>query len=51
MSDPPEVKHHERRLHDKPFSAMDSGEKVRFIGKVFVFLVSGGFIFPSVWVE
>ena len=51
MSNPPEVQNDEHRLNDKPFSAMTAGERVRFLGKVFVFLVSGGFIYPSVWVE
>jgi len=51
MSDQPQVQHGEHRLHDKPFSAMTGGEKARFICKVFVFLVSGGFIFPSIWIE
>ena len=51
MSDQPEVQYAEHHLHDKPFSAMTGSEKVSFISKVFVFLVSGGFIYPSVWVE
>ena len=51
MSEQPEVRHDEHRLHDKPFSAMTAGERVRFIGKALVFLISGGFIYPSIWVE
>jgi hypothetical protein len=51
MSDQPEVQNDEHRLHDKSFFEMTAGEKVRFLGKVLVFLVSGGFIYPSVWVE
>jgi hypothetical protein len=51
MSDQPEPLHHEKPLDDKPFSAMTPGEKVSFICKAFVFFVSGGFIFPTLWID
>ena len=51
MSNPPEVGSDERRLNDKPFSAMTAGEKTSFICKALVFLVSGGFIFPPLWID
>ena len=36
---------------DKPFSAMTRNEKLVFIGKALVFLVSGGFIYPTLWID
>ena len=51
MTNPPEVNSGERRLKDKPFSAMTAGEKTSFICKALVFLVSGGFIFPTLWID
>ena len=36
---------------EKSFAVMTSGEKARFIGKALVFFVSGGFIFPTMWIE
>lgn len=51
MNEQPERLHHEKPLDDKPFSAMTSGEKAGFICKAFVFFVSGGFIFPTLWID
>ena len=51
MSNPPEVRSNERPLNDKPFSAMTVGEKTSFICKALVFFVSGGFIFPTLWID
>ncbi len=30
---------------------MNGSEKLVFIGKVCVFLISGGFIYPTIWVD
>jgi hypothetical protein len=38
-------------LGDRRFADMTSRERLVFIGKVFVFLISGGFIFPTIWVD
>jgi hypothetical protein len=35
----------------KPFSQMSFAEKLTFLGKVCVMLVTGGFVFPNVFVE
>jgi hypothetical protein len=35
----------------KPFAQMSGGEKISFLGKVFVMLITGGFAFPNVFVE
>ena len=51
MSDQPKATSGERSLDDKPFSAMTGGQKMSFIAKAFVFFVSGGFIFPTLWVD
>jgi len=51
MSDEPKVPGEDQRLNDKHFSAMTSNEKLSFIGKALVFFVSGGFIFPTMWVD
>lgn len=34
-----------------PFSKMSGGEKVTWVGKVFVMLLTGGFAFPNIFVE
>ena len=34
---------------DKRFKDMDGGEKAVFIGKSIIFILSGGFIFPTIW--
>ena len=36
---------------EKLYSQMTGPEKLAFIGKAFVFFVSGGFIFPTIWVD
>ena len=51
MSDQPKVTSGEQPLADKPFSVMTAGEKMGFIAKAFVFFVSGGFIFPTLWID
>jgi hypothetical protein len=51
MPNEPNVQREEPKLDDKPFSAMTPGEKLRFIGKAMVFFVSGGFIFPTMWID
>jgi hypothetical protein len=35
----------------KPFAEMSGGEKISFLGKVVVMLITGGFAFPNVFVE
>ena len=35
----------------KAFADMSGGEKVTFLGRVFVMLISGGFAFPNVFIE
>jgi hypothetical protein len=40
-----------RALNDRRFVDMTSHERLVFIGKAFVFIVSGGFIFPTIWVD
>jgi hypothetical protein len=35
----------------KRFSELTFSEKMRFAGKAFVFFASGGFIFPTIWVD
>ena len=36
---------------EKLYSQMSGREKLTFIGKAFVFFVSGGFIFPTIWID
>ena len=38
-------------LNDRRFVDMTSRERLTFIGKAFVFIISGGFIFPTIWVD
>lgn len=38
-------------LNDRRFADMNGSEKLVFIGKVIVFLASGGFIYPTIWVD
>ena len=33
------------------FVNMTSGEKARFLAKALVFFASGGFIFPTIWID
>lgn len=35
----------------KRFSTMTSREKISFIGKAFVFFLSGGFVYPTIWTD
>ena len=51
MRDQPEIGSGERPLNDKPFSAMSAGERASFLLKALVFFVSGGFIFPTLWID
>ena len=43
--------HHPKPLEDKPFSAMTPSEKLSFVGKACIFFLSGGFIFPTLWID
>jgi hypothetical protein len=36
---------------EKLFRDMTRGEKVAFIAKACVFLISGGFIYPTLWID
>jgi len=36
---------------EKGFADMAFSEKLKFIGKALVFFVSGGFVFPTLWVD
>jgi hypothetical protein len=36
---------------DKRFSDMSSSEKLGFLGKALIFFLSGGFVFPTMWVD
>jgi hypothetical protein len=38
-------------LNDKPFTAMTPSEKMTFIWKAAIFFVSGGFIYPTIWID
>jgi hypothetical protein len=46
-----ETPHSANTLGDRRFADMNSHERLVFIGKAFVFLISGGFIFPTIWVD
>lgn len=35
----------------KTFGEMNVGEKISWLGKVFVMLITGGFAFPNIFVE
>ncbi len=35
----------------KPFNKMTVGEKMKWLGKVVVMLITGGFAFPNIFVE
>jgi hypothetical protein len=39
------------RQPEKIFIDMTPREKVRFVGKALVFFVSGGFVFPTMWID
>jgi hypothetical protein len=36
---------------EKLYSQMTGREKLSFIGKAFVFFASGGFIYPTIWID
>jgi hypothetical protein len=38
-------------LNDRRFSDMNPTEKLVFLVKALVFFISGGFIFPTLWVD
>jgi hypothetical protein len=38
-------------LNDRRFSDMSFSEKLVFLGKALVFFFSGGFIYPTLWVD
>ena len=38
-------------LNDRRFVDMTAHERLVFIGKALVFIVSGGFIYPTIWVD
>jgi hypothetical protein len=40
-----------RRQPEKLFKDMSRRERVKFLGKALVFFVSGGFIFPTIWID
>ena len=51
MSDEPNAGKDINALADRRFADMTPGEKLRFIGKAVVFVISGGFIYPTLWVD
>ncbi len=38
-------------LNDRRFSDMSGREKLVFMAKAAVFFISGGFIYPTIWVD
>jgi len=36
---------------EKLYRDMSSQEKVSFIGKACIFFLSGGFIYPTIWID
>jgi hypothetical protein len=36
---------------EKLYSAMNGREKLFFIAKACIFFISGGFIFPTLWID
>ena len=38
-------------LNDKPYAAMTRSEKLCFLGKACIFFLSGGFIYPTLWID
>jgi hypothetical protein len=38
-------------LNDRRFVDMTFNERLAFLGKALVFFISGGFIFPTIWVD
>ena len=51
MSNEPGLQGADPPLGDKPFKAMKPREKLRFACKALIFFVSGGFIFPTLWID
>jgi hypothetical protein len=51
MSEEPTAGKDQTALSDRKFSDMTAGEKFRFICKALVFGISGGFIYPTMWVD
>jgi hypothetical protein len=41
----------EAGLQDRRFKQMSGHEKLVFAGKALLFLVSGGFVFPTLWTD
>ena len=39
------------RQPEKTFTQMTSGEKATFLGKALIFFASGGFVFPTIWID
>ena len=35
----------------RPFKALSLAGKLVFVGKALIFFVSGGFVFPTLWVD
>lgn len=35
----------------KRFSELSAADKLRFIGKATLFFLSGGFVFPTMWID
>jgi hypothetical protein len=33
------------------FTDMSAGQRLRFLGKALVFFISGGFVFPTMWID
>jgi len=40
-----------RNQPEKLFRDMSGREKATFLGKALVFFASGGFIFPTIWID
>lgn len=38
-------------LTGKPFGEMSGSEKISFIGKCLIMLITGGFVFPNIFVD
>ena len=41
----------ESGLNDRRFTDMSPREKLVFVGKALVFFISGGFVYPTIWVD
>jgi len=40
-----------RNQPERLFKEMNRREKFKFLGKALVFFASGGFVFPTIWVD